>query len=68
MTSTDARGISILKGARRLLAKGSLSLAEAATRAGYYDQAHLCRDVSALAGCTPAELAGELGSGAPTDP
>jgi AraC-like DNA-binding protein len=56
------------EGARRLLAEGSSSLAEAATRAGYYDQAHLSRDVSALAGCTPAELAGELGSGAPPDP
>jgi AraC-like DNA-binding protein len=56
------------EGARRLLAKGSSSLAEVATRAGYYDQAHLCRDVSALAGCTPAELAGELASDAPPDP
>jgi len=54
--------------ARRFLAEGSSSLAEVATRAGYYDQAHLCRDVSALAGCTPAELAGELGSDAPPDP
>jgi len=44
------------------------SLAEVATGAGYYDQAHLNRDVSALAGCTPAELAGELGSGGPPDP
>jgi AraC-like DNA-binding protein len=56
------------EGARRLLAKGSSSLAEVATRAGYYDQAHLNRDVSALAGCTPAELAGELASGGPPDP
>ncbi|MHB8294641.1 MAG: helix-turn-helix domain-containing protein [Acidimicrobiales bacterium] len=56
------------EGVRRLLARGSSSLAEIATRAGYYDQAHLCRDVSALAGCTPAELAGELGSGGPPDP
>ena len=56
------------EGARRLLAEGSSSLAEVATGAGYYDQAHLNRDVSALAGCTPAELAGELGSGGPPDP
>jgi AraC-like DNA-binding protein len=56
------------EGARRLLAKGSSSLAEVATGAGYYDQAHLSRDISALAGCTPAELAGELGSGGPPDP
>jgi AraC-like DNA-binding protein len=56
------------EGARRLLAKGSSSLAEVATRAGYYDQAHLSRDVSSLAGCTPAELAGELASDAPPDP
>jgi len=53
---------------RGLLAKGSPSLAEVAIRAGYYDQAHLNRDVSALAGCTPAELAGELASDAPPDP
>jgi AraC-like DNA-binding protein len=56
------------EGARRHLAKGSSSLAEVATRAGYYDQAHLNRDISALAGCTPAELAGELASGGPPDP
>jgi AraC-like DNA-binding protein len=56
------------EGARRLIAKGSSSLGEVATRAGYYDQAHLSRDISALAGCTPAELAGELGSDAPADP
>jgi len=56
------------EGARRLLAEGSSSLAEVATRSGYYDQAHLSRDISALAGCTPAELAGELGSGGPPDP
>lgn len=43
---------------------GSSSLAEVAARAGYYDQPHLCRDVSVLAGCTPAELA----SGGPPDP
>ncbi len=53
--------------ARRLMATGSASLAEVAVRAGYYDQAHLCRDMSALAGCTPVMLAGELGS-VPPDP
>jgi len=56
------------EGARRLLADGSFSLAEVANRSGYYDQAHLSRDISALAGCTPAELVGELGSGGPPDP
>ncbi len=56
------------EGARRLLAQGSSSLAEVATRAGYYDQAHLSRDVGVLAGCTPAELAGELTSGDTPDP
>ncbi len=54
--------------ARRLVGDGQSSLAEVATRAGYYDQAHLCRDVSALAGCTPGELVGEVGSGGPEDP
>jgi AraC-like DNA-binding protein len=54
--------------ARRLLVLGSFSLAEVAYRSGYYDQAHLCRDVSALAGCTPSVLASELTSGAPRDP
>jgi AraC-like DNA-binding protein len=62
-----ARIVRFEKG-RRLLAQGSSSLAEVAAHAGYYDQAHLCRDVSALAGCTPAELAGEIGSGGPPDP
>jgi len=56
------------EGARRLLTQGSSSLAEIAARAGYYDQAHLSRDISALAGCTPAELAGELASDGPPDP
>jgi AraC-like DNA-binding protein len=56
------------EGARRLIAQGSPSLAQVATRAGYYDQAHLSRDISALAGYTPAELAGELASDAPPDP
>ena len=53
--------------ARRLMAHGSASLAEVAVRTGYYDQAHLCRDVSALAGCTPVMLADELGT-VPPDP
>ncbi len=52
----------------RLLAQGACSLAEVGFQAGYYDQAHLCRDVAGLAGCTPAELAGELASGGPADP
>jgi len=56
------------EGARRHLADGSSSLAEIATRAGYYDQAHLSRDISALTGCTPAELASELASDGPPDP
>jgi AraC-like DNA-binding protein len=56
------------EGARKLLTEASSSLAEVASRAGYYDQAHLNRDISALAGCTPAELAGEVASDAPPDP
>jgi AraC-like DNA-binding protein len=51
-----------------LLAAASTSLAEAAVRAAYYDQAHLSRDVQALAGITPAALALELASGGPVDP
>ena len=36
-----------------------LGWAELAARCGYYDQAHLNREVRRLAGCTPRELAGE---------
>ncbi len=54
--------------ARQLLAHASFSLAEVATGCGYYDQPHLNRDVLALAGCTPAQLADELTSGDIPDP
>lgn len=36
-----------------LLARQSRSLAEVAADAGYYDQSHLTREWSDLAGCTP---------------
>lgn len=36
-----------------------VSIAQIAAVCGYYDQAHLHRDVMALAGCTPTELAAE---------
>ena len=48
--------------ARRLLeaAEPHRSIAEIAATCGYYDQAHLHRDVTALAGCPPGQLqAGE---------
>ena len=38
------------------LLSGGARPAEAATAAGYYDQAHLNREFRALAGCTPREL------------
>lgn len=37
-------------------ARSGLPLAEVATRSGYFDQAHLCREVRALTGTTPAAL------------
>ncbi|XRQ14689.1 helix-turn-helix domain-containing protein [Actinomadura welshii] len=46
--------------AAELLAGGAGG-AEAAAACGYYDQAHLNRECRALAGCTPAELAGAGG-------
>lgn len=39
---------------------GPVSWSRLAAEAGYYDQAHLIREVKALAGVTPAALAGEL--------
>ncbi|MFW5417508.1 helix-turn-helix transcriptional regulator [Nocardiopsis sp. CNT-189] len=39
------------------------TLAEAAAESGYHDQAHLTRDWQGLAGCTPAELRGEMLAG-----
>lgn len=39
----------------------SMSLAAVAAACGYADQAHLCRDVADLAGCTPGDLlAGDI--------
>jgi AraC-like DNA-binding protein len=37
------------------------SWASIATRAGYYDQAHLIAELRAIAGVTPRALLGELG-------
>ncbi|MPY95670.1 MAG: helix-turn-helix domain-containing protein, partial [Acidimicrobiia bacterium] len=46
--------------ARRLLeASPSLSIARVAAECGYYDQAHLTRDVVELAGCPPTRLRSE---------
>ena len=36
---------------------GSTSLADVAARSGYYDQAHLAREFSAFAGCSPQRFA-----------
>lgn len=33
-----------------------VSLSDVAQRCGFVDQAHLCRDVADLAGCSPREL------------
>ncbi|GAA0592767.1 helix-turn-helix domain-containing protein [Actinomadura livida] len=47
------------------LLSGGTGLADAASAAGYYDQAHLNREFRALSGCTPTELiAGERPAGA----
>lgn len=38
----------------------SVSIAQVAAACGYYDQAHLHRDVLEFAGCTPSELRAEI--------
>jgi AraC-like DNA-binding protein len=42
--------------ARRLLETPFVSIAQVAASCGYYDQAHLTRDFTELAGCPPARL------------
>jgi AraC-like DNA-binding protein len=41
-------------------AKPRLTWSAVASRAGYYDQAHLIHDSRDIAGCTPSELTGDL--------
>jgi AraC-like DNA-binding protein len=43
---------------QRLLSLGAGEASDLSLAAGYADQAHMCREVSALAGCTPARLIG----------
>jgi transcriptional regulator GlxA family with amidase domain len=40
-----------------LLGRDGVGLAEVAFRCGYFDQAHLARDVRAFADATPSDLA-----------
>lgn len=52
-----ARIIRFDEARRRLAAGGAgVSIGRVAAETGYFDQAHLHRDVRELAGCTPAEL------------
>lgn len=50
-TPKEYQRLARFEAARRLL--GTVPLAEVAARCGYSDQAHLTREWSALAGCTP---------------
>lgn len=43
--------------------RGSRTLADVAIECGYYDQSHLTREFTALAGCTPAVYLAETGAG-----
>ncbi|MCV7070741.1 helix-turn-helix domain-containing protein [Mycobacterium rufum] len=51
---TVARIVRFERAAERL--RGGAELSAAAAECGYFDQAHLCREVRDLAGVTPAEL------------
>jgi AraC-like DNA-binding protein len=42
-------------------ARTGATLVDVAVSAGYFDQAHLCREVRDLTGSTPAELLVHLG-------